>query len=62
MAQKIDVIYTRRVEDFAPKTGKKIIVPKGTEASLTPEEYARVKHAVRVCKPAKPAGEKATAE
>jgi hypothetical protein len=62
MAQKIEVIYTRRVEDYTPKTGEKTMVPKGTQASLTPEQYARVKHAVRVIKTAKPAVEQGPGE
>ncbi len=49
-AQKVNVVYVKRVEDRDKKTGQKIVTAAGTKAQLTEAEYNRVKHAVRVIK------------
>lgn len=46
---KVNVVYLVRVED-RDKSGNKVVIPAGTEATLTQAEYKKVAHAVRVVK------------
>lgn len=51
---KHSVIYTKPVESYDPKTGKKHVIPAGKEDIVDDKELAGLRHAVRVLAPKKP--------
>ena len=52
---KHSVVYTKPVESYDPKTGKKSVIPAGKKAQVTDDELNGIRHAVRVIQEKKPA-------